>query len=478
MPTAVVHSHASLFAATRRTGWPARGPRAPSGSSARCPPRTRPASCAVNQALCNRAELLFLSTAGPGRARCWTRSSAGGPPGSSASPSPGPSWPAIDLGETRPGLGALWFNTGDCAHEPHIRRLVAVGSRDDGHPRGRDRVPGSQFVDGLGSTEMGHSRSTSPTHRHRALRPLRRQAAQLRRGRAAGPATAARCRPARSASSAQVADAGPRLLERLGHHLPDPARRLLPHRRPDVPRRGGLLLPPRPGRRRGRPRRRRVALHRDVRGARCWPPAPTCATAPWCRCARTAGSSPTCCCCCRRTPTRPSTGPDGSRDRAGRAGAATLRRVVAVPDDEIPAGPTGKVRKFALRERHRAEKAGRGEGQEGWGSRDGGGGVTSAADFKTGEIPVSFAGADAGEAELTWGQREIWASCELQGQSLGIGGTMVMPPGTTVDDFVAVLRLAMTRHQSLRTRFRCDDTVTRSDRSWPRPARSRWRCLT
>jgi len=46
-----------------------------------------------------------------------------------------------------------WINSGDAAHETHIRRLVAHGY----HYRGAERVLGSQFVDGLGSSEMGHS---------------------------------------------------------------------------------------------------------------------------------------------------------------------------------------------------------------------------------------------------------------------------------------------------------------------------------
>lgn len=45
-----------------------------------------------------------------------------------------------------------WVNSGDAAHEKHIRRLVAQGhSIRDGKI-----VPGSTFVDGLGSSEMGH----------------------------------------------------------------------------------------------------------------------------------------------------------------------------------------------------------------------------------------------------------------------------------------------------------------------------------
>jgi hypothetical protein len=51
--------------------------------------------------------------------------------------------------------------------------------------------------------------------------------------------------------------------------------------------------------------------------------------------------------------------PDADRTGAvraalGPAAGATLRRVVAVPDGEIVFGPTGKVRKFLMRQRHLA----------------------------------------------------------------------------------------------------------------------------
>ena len=46
-----------------------------------------------------------------------------------------------------------WINSGDAAHEAHIRRLVAHGY----HYRGEQKIEGSQFVDGLGSSELGHS---------------------------------------------------------------------------------------------------------------------------------------------------------------------------------------------------------------------------------------------------------------------------------------------------------------------------------
>ena len=63
----------------------------------------------------------------------------------------------LDLSGRRLDSVRTWWNTGDCAHESHIRRLVALGSRDAMTRQGLVRQPGSVFVDGLGSTEMGHS---------------------------------------------------------------------------------------------------------------------------------------------------------------------------------------------------------------------------------------------------------------------------------------------------------------------------------
>lgn len=56
-----------------------------------------------------------------------------------------------------------WFNTGDAAHYGHIRRLVQMGHRPEGLikpwllPPGEVETTqaGSQFIDGLGSSEMG-----------------------------------------------------------------------------------------------------------------------------------------------------------------------------------------------------------------------------------------------------------------------------------------------------------------------------------
>ena len=57
-----------------------------------------------------------------------------------------------------------WFNTGDSAHYGHIRRLASLGERPAGlikpwllpsEAANEAARPGSQFVDGLGSSEMG-----------------------------------------------------------------------------------------------------------------------------------------------------------------------------------------------------------------------------------------------------------------------------------------------------------------------------------
>jgi acyl-coenzyme A synthetase/AMP-(fatty) acid ligase len=57
-----------------------------------------------------------------------------------------------------------WFNTADSAHYGHIRRLVRLGERPAGlikpwllptERAAEQPLPGSQFIDGLGSSEMG-----------------------------------------------------------------------------------------------------------------------------------------------------------------------------------------------------------------------------------------------------------------------------------------------------------------------------------
>ncbi len=156
LPTAVVHSHSSLFAATRRIRLSA--PRAQGTErvlSALPAPHTA-GVLTVNQALCNRADLLFLSTQNNATAildaiERWKPTGVFGF---------AVTWAEMarhDLTKRDLHSVAIWFNTGDCAHEAHIRRLVAVGSHLIVTRQGVVRVPGSTFVDGIGSTEMGHS---------------------------------------------------------------------------------------------------------------------------------------------------------------------------------------------------------------------------------------------------------------------------------------------------------------------------------
>jgi acyl-CoA synthetase (AMP-forming)/AMP-acid ligase II len=156
MPTAVVHSHSSLFAATRRIRLS--GPRAQGTERvlSALPAPHAAAIGALNQALCNRAELLYLSRQDDGALildaiQRWRPTGVFGF---------AVTWSELaryDLSEYDLDSVALWFNTGDCAHETHIRRLIAVGSREVVTRDGVVRVAGSSFIDGIGSTEMGHS---------------------------------------------------------------------------------------------------------------------------------------------------------------------------------------------------------------------------------------------------------------------------------------------------------------------------------
>jgi acyl-CoA synthetase (AMP-forming)/AMP-acid ligase II len=161
MPTAVVHSHASLFHATRKIRLS--GPRAQGTERilSALPAPHAAGIMTINHALSNRSELLFLSQQSDGGAvldaiEKWKPSGVFGF---------AVTWSELarfDLSQHEMDSVSLWFNTGDCAHEPHIRNLVNVGSRNtvtrsaDGRAVVQ-RVKGSTFVDGLGSTEMGHS---------------------------------------------------------------------------------------------------------------------------------------------------------------------------------------------------------------------------------------------------------------------------------------------------------------------------------
>ena len=171
MPKAVVHSHASLYAAIRyRLALPR-----PQGSDRMLSALPSPHAAtliAVNLALSAHAEILLLSRQNGGEVldaiEQWR------PRGVFGFAATWADLARHDLAKRDLSSVALWWNTGDCAHEAHIRRLIAHGSRQVARRPsdlraaggkvgaaevGSDRPveTGSVFVDGLGSTEMGHS---------------------------------------------------------------------------------------------------------------------------------------------------------------------------------------------------------------------------------------------------------------------------------------------------------------------------------
>jgi hypothetical protein len=126
------------------------------------------------------------------------------------------------------------------------------------------------------------------------------------------------------------------------------------------------------------------------------------------------------------------------------AAAATLRSVLVVDEADLILGPTGKVRKFLMRERHRARTA-----------------VSATDDGPpapplTEQVPVDFAGEGEGEDEMSWGMWEIWGAMVRQESALPIGGRAALEPGTTVADITEELGYLMGRFPSMRTRLRFD----------------------
>lgn len=156
MPAAVTQTHGNLFVGTRllRLGKPrARGTERILSA---LPAPHAAGIMSLNHALCNRSELMYISRPddGPAVVDAIERWRPTGVFGFAVT------WAAlarIDLLERAVDSVSLWFNTGDCAHEPHIRHLLAAGSYETVTREGVRRVSGSMFVDGLGSSEMGHS---------------------------------------------------------------------------------------------------------------------------------------------------------------------------------------------------------------------------------------------------------------------------------------------------------------------------------
>lgn len=154
VPKAVMHSHSTIYAATRHLLSMPQAQGTDRILNALPIPHTATVIM-VNQALGNRAEFLSLSKQDGDYVldaiERWRPSSVFGF---------AVTWSGLarfDLSKHDLDSVRMWFNTGDCAHEAHIRRLVAVGSHDTVTRDGVVRVPGSVFIDGLGSSEMGHS---------------------------------------------------------------------------------------------------------------------------------------------------------------------------------------------------------------------------------------------------------------------------------------------------------------------------------
>src|SRR5512139_400709 len=81
--------------------------------------------------------------------------------------------------------------------------------------------------------------------------------------------------------------------------------------------------------------------------------------------------------------------------------------------------------------------------------------------IRTSRILVPFHGEGSGVADLTWAQLGIWQTMRDTGLSMNIGGTVAMPPGTSVQAMETLLRYLVGRHQALRTRLRFDPDGTR-----------------
>ncbi len=161
MPAAVVHSHHSLFAAVRAVRLTEPRQHGPVRELSAFPQAHTAGIIIVNEALCNGYELACLSQQGGAFAGSgeviieaierWKPTAVYGF---------AITWAELaryDLTTRDVSSVRFWSNSGDTAHEAHVRRLVAVGSH---HARGENgevvSVPGSRFNDTLGSTEMGY----------------------------------------------------------------------------------------------------------------------------------------------------------------------------------------------------------------------------------------------------------------------------------------------------------------------------------
>ncbi|MFF0264978.1 class I adenylate-forming enzyme family protein [Kribbella sp. NPDC004536] len=154
VPKAVLHTHTTLYAALKHLLTMPQAQGTDRILNALPIPHTATVLM-VNQALGNRAEMLLVSSQdAPTVLHHIERWKPRAVYGFAVT------WAGLareDLSRHDLDSVRMWFNTGDCAHEPHIRKLVAVGTRETVTRNGRTTVAGSHFIDGLGSSEMGHN---------------------------------------------------------------------------------------------------------------------------------------------------------------------------------------------------------------------------------------------------------------------------------------------------------------------------------
>jgi acyl-coenzyme A synthetase/AMP-(fatty) acid ligase len=160
MPAAVAHSHHSLFAAVRAVRLTEPRQHGPVREMSAFPQAHTAGVIVMNEALCNGYELLCLSAQGGAFGRSgevildaierWRPTAVYGF---------AVTWAELaryDLTKRDVSSVRFWSNSGDCAHEAHIRRLIAVGSHHAYSGGAVVSLPGSRFNDTLGSTEMGY----------------------------------------------------------------------------------------------------------------------------------------------------------------------------------------------------------------------------------------------------------------------------------------------------------------------------------
>jgi acyl-CoA synthetase (AMP-forming)/AMP-acid ligase II len=160
MPAAVVHSHHSLFAAVRAVRLTEPRQHGPVREMSVFPQAHTAGVIIMNEALCNGYELLCLSAQGGTFGRSgevildaierWRPTAVYGF---------AVTWAELaryDLTSRDLRSVRFWSNSGDSAHEAHIRRLIEVGSHHAYSGGEIVTLPGSRFNDTLGSTEMGY----------------------------------------------------------------------------------------------------------------------------------------------------------------------------------------------------------------------------------------------------------------------------------------------------------------------------------